>query len=100
MKRDLKSGLLEDSKPTAQTTGGAAGLFQPTTKQEQPPRQYGRMCAVVNTSLQAKLQEIAHLHKLTFKEVLEAAMQYAVDKYEHDHGRISTPETPKGGKLF
>lgn len=99
-KKDLKAGVSNIRK-----VGGFNSLLTDTTaapvqkEQEQTksstPSVYGRMCAVVNTTLQAKLQEIARSNNLTFKEVLEQAMEKAVQAYEEKHGEVVVPSATK-----
>lgn len=108
-KKDLKAGVGRIN------AGGFNALVRGTataTPQEQTPAEvqvtptaapttesklYGRMCAVVNTTLQAKMQEIARRNNLTFKDVLEAAMDKAVQAYEAKFGEVVvTPTAAKG----
>lgn len=104
-KKDLKAGVKNIK------AGGFSALLRDTTaapqEKAQPQevvqatdgKQYGKMCAVVNTTLQAKLQEIARRNNLTFKEVLEAAMDKAVQAYEGKFGEVVVkPTTAKGNK--
>ena len=106
-KKDLKAGVGRIS------AGGFNALVRgtaPATPQEQTPaevqvtaapttesKEYGRMCAVVNTTLQAKMQEIARSNNLTFKEVLEAAMEKAVQAYEAKFGEVVVKATTAKG---
>ena len=108
-----KKSALQQGLQSINRGGGFRGLIQPTEeKASAAPKQssvsdggkrrgrkpnpdsasYSRMCAVVNTELQRKLQEIASKHGLLFKEVLEEAMRKAVEAYEAKYGEIELPE--------
>ena len=101
----LRAGLQSISSGAKKANLGS--LLNPTEAgvQEQPQQKsakaskYGRLCAVVNKELQAKLQAIAKQNSLTFKEVLEQAMAKAVESYEAKYGEI-TPSEDKEVKLF
>lgn len=49
---------------------------------------YGRVCNVVNLEKMDKLREIAFRETLTIKQVVEAAFDLAIEKYEKKHGEI------------
>ena len=112
-----KKSALSEGLQSINRGGGFKGLIQPTEKatasapSAEPKQQsvavtgkkrgrkpnpdsssYSRMCAVVNIELQAKLQEIAHRNSLSFKEVLEQAMEKAVEAYETKYGEIELPQ--------
>lgn len=96
------AGLLRNT--SVQGTSAGAPIQQEESGVSEQPKQrrgrkpnpdsasYSRMCAVVNTELQRKLQEIASKHGLLFKEVLEEAMRKAVEAYEAKYGEIELPE--------
>lgn len=93
---DLKGGLnallgnesQQPNKPTSYST-----VFP-----HEQAAQYGRLCAVVNLTKTDKLRRIASLEGMTFKAVLEEAMDLAIDAYEKTHGPIET--VPKSKRLF
>ena len=112
-----RKSALSEGLQSINRGGGFKGLIQPTEKatasapSAEPKQQsvavtgkkrgrkpnpdsssYSRMCAVVNIELQAKLQEIAHRNSLSFKEVLEQAMEKAVEAYETKYGEIELPQ--------
>lgn len=99
--KDKREQILRNGLQSISAGGGFAGLIQGNTTsapekksqtkskaQEGAASAYGRMCAVVNIELQRKMQEIAHRHSLSFKEVLEQAMSKAVAAYEEKNGVI------------
>lgn len=57
---------------------------------------YTRMCAVVNTERYDKIREISLRESLQIKEVLEAAMDLAIETYEAKHGAIIIPPKRRG----
>lgn len=65
---------------------------------------YGRVCIVANTEKMDKIREMAFRETLTIKEVMEAAMDLAIQTYEKKHGKLNpNPDNWKGGdvsKLF
>ena len=102
MSKTKREKALKDGLQSISAGGGFAGLIKgaaPTAQAQsttQAPRAgtaaaptYGRLCAVVNIELQRKMQEIAHRHSLSFKEVLEQAMSKAVAAYEEKNGVIT-----------
>ncbi len=106
-KRDLKAGVgrisaggfnaLVRGTATPQEQAHTEAQVTPTAAPTAESKQYGRMCAVVNTTLQAKMQEIARSNNLTFKEVLEAAMEKAVQAYEAKFGEVVVTATAAKG---
>lgn len=108
----LRAGLQSISAGAGKAEG-LAGLFTPTSEaQNKAPKAaergtataaaptYGRLCAVVNIELQRKMQEIAHRHSLSFKEVLEQAMSKAVAAYEEKYGEILLSDAKDSKELF
>ena len=114
-----KKSALQQGLQSINRGGGFKGLIQPTDgkasaqepqssvsdggkrrgrKPNPDSASYSRMCAVVNTELQRKLQEIASKHGLSFKEVLEEAMGKAVAAYEKKYGEIELPTDNKQAK--
>lgn len=93
------AGLITGAAPTAQvqSTTEAPKAAGKGSKTAAAPS-YGRLCAVVNIELQRKMQEIAHRHSLTFKEVLEQAMAKAVAAYEEKNGVITLSDGATDGK--
>lgn len=58
---------------------------------------YTRTSIIVNEAKYAKVKEIAFRSTLTTKEVIEAALDLLIDKYEAKHGEvIPNPERYKG----
>ena len=113
MSKAKREKALKDGLQSISAGGGFAGLIKgaATTAQEQAPQPkvakqagtasaptYGRLCAVVNIELQRKMQEIAHRHSLSFKEVLEQAMSKAVAAYEEKNGEILLADDNKDSK--
>lgn len=107
----LRAGLQSISAGAGKAEG-LAGLFAPTSEAQgttKAPKagagtaaapSYGRLCAVVNIELQRKMQEIAHRHSLSFKEVLEQAMSKAVAAYEEKYGEILLSDAKDSKELF
>lgn len=58
---------------------------------ESSAKEYGRLCAIVNTRKMNKLRQIASVEGLSIKAVLEAAMDLAIEAYESKHGEVVIP---------
>ena len=65
-------------------------VTQPARKSEKKTEsaKYGRLCAVVNVEKMDKMRAIAEMEGLQIKDVLEAAMDLAIQRYEKKHGEI------------
>lgn len=64
---------------------------------------YSRTSLIVNEAKYAKVKEIAFRETLTTKEIVEAALDLLIEKYESAHGEVvPNPERYKGdvSKLF
>lgn len=58
---------------------------------------YSRTSLIVNEAKYAKVKEIAFRETLTTKEILEAALDLLIEKYESTHGEVvPRPERYKG----
>jgi hypothetical protein len=57
---------------------------------------YGRITSIVNLKKMEKLREIGYRETLTIKEVLEACMDLAIQKYEQKNGTIQITRNRKG----
>lgn len=60
-------------------------------------KEYGRLCAIVNTRKMNKLRQIASIEGLSIKAVLEAAMDLAIEAYESKHGEVVIPSKADNG---
>lgn len=60
-------------------------------------KEYGRLCAIVNTRKMNKLRQIASVEGLSIKAVLEAAMDLAIEAYESKHGEVVIPSKSDNG---
>lgn len=58
------------------------------TQRESLTQGYTRACMVVNAEKYAKMRAISLLETLSIKEVMEAAMDLAIEAYEAKHGVI------------
>lgn len=64
---------------------------------------YQRVCVIVNTEKMEKIREMSFRETLTIKEVVEAAFDLAISKYEKKHGEIKPNKAARCGdvsKLF
>lgn len=64
---------------------------------------YSRTSLILNDAQVAKIKEIAFRETLTMKEIFEAALNLAIEKYEAKHGVVKPhPESYKGdvNKVF
>lgn len=64
---------------------------------------YSRTSLIVNQAKFAKIREIAFRESLTMKEIVEAALDIAIERYEAKHGEIKPqPNNYKGDakKIF
>lgn len=64
---------------------------------------YQRVCVIVNSEKMEKIREMAFRETLTIKEVMEAALDLAISKYEATHGEIRPNKAGRSGdvsKLF
>lgn len=64
---------------------------------------YSRTSLILNDGQVAKIKEIAFRETLTMKEIVEAALNLAIEKYEAKHGVVKPhPESYKGdiNKVF
>lgn len=64
---------------------------------------YQRVCVIMNSDKMEKVREMAFRETLTIKEVMEAALDLAIERYEATHGEIRPNKAARTGdvtKLF
>jgi hypothetical protein len=61
---------------------------------------YTRACIVVNAEKYEKMKNISLMETLPIKDVIEAAMDLAIEAYERTHGAITNFQRGDATKLF
>ena len=85
----LFSGLTGKSKgnPEAEPKGNE-GKKREVKEEKAEPKQESRFCTIIRKDLQKKVRLIALKESLQIKDVVEAALQKAVESYERKHGKV------------
>ena len=60
---------------------------------------YQRVCVIMNSEKMEKIREMAFRETLTIKEVMEAALDLAISKYEATHGEIKPNKDGRSGDV-
>ena len=85
----LFSGLTgkSEEKPQAEPKENE-GKKQEVKEYKTEPKQESRFCTILRKDLQKKIRLIALKESLQIKDVVEAALQKAVESYERKHGKV------------